>query len=81
MDIIDTHQGKRKDQLRYSNVVVIVGFILIISSVIILKIQQLLNWFSRADEVDKEAIRCLVNSKSVFDFHQKDLGIGFKSNA
>lgn len=56
MDIIDTHQGKRKDQLRYSNVVVIVGFILIISSVIILKIQQLLNWFSRADEVDKEAI-------------------------
>ena len=56
MDIIDTHQGKRKDQLRYSNVVVIVGFILIISSVIILKIQQLLNWFSRADEADKEAI-------------------------
>ena len=56
MDIIDAHQGKRKDQLRYSNVVVIVGFILIISSVIILKIQQLLNWFSRADEVDKEAI-------------------------
>jgi uncharacterized membrane protein YidH (DUF202 family) len=36
------HQGKRKDQLRYSNVVVILGVILFISLVIILKTKQLL---------------------------------------
>jgi hypothetical protein len=42
MEVIDNQQGKRKSQLKYSNVIVTLGVILFIVLVIILKIQQLL---------------------------------------
>jgi len=42
MEAFDNMQGKRRDQVGYSNTVVVLGFILFIVSVVILKIEQLM---------------------------------------
>ena len=42
MEASQNMQGKRKDQVGYSNTVVVLGFILFIVSVVILKIEQLI---------------------------------------
>jgi hypothetical protein len=42
MKASENMQGKRIDQVRYSNAVVVLGLILFIVSVVILKIEQLM---------------------------------------